>query len=118
MDKTKQTEIHQIAYKEVANTIRHYSNSSFQVRTLALVQGLVLLGAWLVSYQSQNSPNIVLILIAALGLFLTILLYNFYKSYANASSQYYKIAENMELKLFQEDFRLFTRYNKFHKILF
>jgi hypothetical protein len=100
------------AYQETCNTIRHYSNSSYNVRVFVIVQGFVLLGAWILNFQ-KASINL-LLAISIFGLVFTALLYAFHHGYFYATDFFYKTASKMENKLFDEDFKPFKAYEIVH----
>lgn len=101
------------AYQETCNTIRHYSNSSYNVRVLVIVQGIILVGAWAINYDKQS--NAPLIFISSLGILLTGLLFLFHHGYWYATKKFYEMASVMEEKLFDEEFRPFQIYDEMHK---
>ena len=101
------------AYQETCNTIRHYSGSSYNVRVLVVVQGFVLMGAWILNYDKPSSN--LLILISSLGLLFTILLSLFHYGYSFAAGYFYDLASLMENNLFDDTFKPFQAYNKVHK---
>jgi hypothetical protein len=100
------------AYQEACNTLRHYSNSSYNVRVLVIVQGIVLVGAWVINYDNQSKG--LLIFISSLGILLTFLLFLFHHGYFYATRQFYDMASVMEEKLFDKEFRPFQTYNDRH----
>lgn len=101
------------AYKETCNTIRHYSNSSFNVRVLSIAQGLGLLTAWGLSFEKGNLY--ILVSISIFGLLFTWLLFRFHMGYFYATTYFFKLASEMEDILFDEGFRPFNAYNKEHE---
>jgi len=101
------------AYQETCNTIRHYSNASYNVRVLVVVQGFVLLGAWILNFE-KSSTNL-LLAISLFGLVFTILLFAFHHGYFYATNFFYKLASKMEDKLFDEDFKPFSIYDVEHE---
>jgi hypothetical protein len=100
------------AYQETCNTIRHYSNASYNVRVFVVVQGFVLLGAWILNFEkaSTNLP----LYISLFGLIFTALLAFFHHGYFYATAFFYKLASKMEDKLFDNDFRPFKVYDITH----
>ena len=101
------------AYGEACNMIRHYSNMSFTIRTIAIVQGIALIAGWLIS--CDKDVVIGMFLTPILGVFLTWSLYRFYMSYYDTISFFYEITGKMEDTLFDEKFRPVKLYNKDHK---
>lgn len=106
------------AYSEACNTLRHYSNASFLVRSAAVVQGLVIMGSWV--YALRHSPPEALIAFAVpvAGLLFTALLYRFHLGYLRATTFFYEVAARIEQKFFDEDCRPITDYNNKWKELY
>lgn len=104
------------AYTEACNNLRHYSNASLSVRTASVVQGVVLLGIWVVAI-SQKSPFGVALL-PIIGFIFTILLYRFHMGYFEATRFFYDAAAKMEKKFFDEDCRPVASYDKRHDELY
>jgi hypothetical protein len=100
------------AYSEACNTIRHYSNASLSIRLLTIVQGVVILVAWIVNF--HQSDSIVFGALPIFGLLFTFLLFLFYNSYYRTTSFFYNLTSKMEDTLFDEDFRPFKMYNRYH----
>jgi len=105
MDATK-------SYSETCNTIRHYSNLSFSVRILSIVQGLTLVAAWILNYKDCN--YLILFAIPFFGLLFTLLIYKFHMGYFDATGYFIKLAASMEETLFPENFRPFYSFKIYH----
>jgi len=66
-------------YTEACEVVRHYSRCVIDVRTMAVVQGLAVVGA--VGYLSKDGMYIFAIAGAVFGLFLTYILFSFHRAY-------------------------------------
>ena len=75
---------HLKAYSEACNTLRHYSNASLTVRLASIVQGIAILGAWVVALTQKISPLMIGFPIG--GLIFTALLYRFHLGYFRAAT--------------------------------
>lgn len=104
------------AYAEACNTLRHYSNASLTVRLASVVQGIAILGAWVVAF-TQEKPELMIVFPIA-GLLFTALLYRFHLGYFVATKFFYKTAAQMEEKFFEEDCRPIASYNKEHEKIY
>lgn len=92
--------------------VRHYSNLSFTVRTLSLVQGLILVGSWTLNYSSCHFT--LLFLLPFFGLLLTGLIYKFHKGYYDAAGEFIEKAAKIETELFSETARPFSDFKAYH----
>lgn len=101
------------AYEEACNLLRHYSNSSLTVRIMSIVQGVALLGGWVIAINGKFL--FLLIALPFFGIFFTLFLYRFHLGYYNATAYLYSIAAQMEYKLFDQEFRPMTLYKQFHE---
>jgi len=70
---------HQEKYKEACTVIRHYSNCVIGVRTVAIVQGLVVVGC--AGFLSKEARSGFAIATSGFGLLLTFVLFTFHRSY-------------------------------------
>ena len=102
------------AYEQACNTIRHYSNLSFTTRTISIVQGLVLLGTWVVANNNTNCSKVVFIFISSFGVVFTLLLFFFHKGYWDALDFLYGYVSKIENNLFDLGFKPHYEYNKIH----
>lgn len=100
------------SYSEVCNAIRHYSNLSFTVRTLSIIQGLVILGVWFDNY--DKNQYILLITLPIFGLLFTSLIYRFHKGYFDAVSFFIDHARQAEYELFDEGHRPYSSFKIYH----
>ncbi len=101
------------AYEETSNTIRHYSNASLTVRVMSVVQGVAILGAWVVAVNEKQLFH--QFTLPIFGLIFTFLLYRFHLGYFNATGFFYDLASKMEQELFDEGFRPINAYHTFHE---
>ncbi len=101
------------AYEQACNTIRHYSNMSFTTRIVSIVQGLVLLAAWIAANNNECNKAL-LIFVSSFGIAFTFLLFFFHRGYWDALEFLYSNVSKMEENLFDEGFRPHHEYNKIH----
>jgi hypothetical protein len=106
------------AYSEACNTLRHYSNASFGVRSASVVQGLSILVAWVVTLTKPTPKPLLAFGLPTAGLLFTLLLYRFHMGYFRASEFFYQYAAQIEQKLFDEDCRPITAYDARHGELY
>ena len=106
-------EQNKIAYQETCSIIRHYSNASFTVRLMAVVQGFTVLGAWAIILE-KNVNFLLLIALPIIGLIFTLLFYKFHMGYFRATKYFYKYASNIEKELFDDGFRPIGDYDIYH----
>ena len=97
------------AYEQGCNSIRHYSILSSNVRTLTIIQGIVLLVAWITTY--KDDKVVLQIAIPGFGLLFTILLALFNYGYYSAAEYFFKSIEKMEEQLFDKSFRVMHGYH-------
>ncbi len=70
----------QTKYKEGSGSLRHYSTTILNIRTLTIVQGLVLISSILYLIQKGNYANLIIV-ISIFGMLFTATLYIFNKVY-------------------------------------
>jgi len=99
-------------YTETCNTIRHYSNLSFSVRVLSLVQGLTIFATWLVNYSKQD--YLILISLPLFGLLFTWLIYKFHKGYYDSTGFFIERAIKIEESIANENLKTFTHFKPYH----
>jgi hypothetical protein len=103
------------AYSEACNALRHYSTASLGIRSASVVQGLLILLAW-VNAQTQATPKpLILFALPIVGFVFAGLLFRFHMAYFRAAEFFYGEAAKMEQRFFDEDCRPISAYDKFHK---
>ncbi|MCW5211782.1 hypothetical protein VU04_02600 [Desulfobulbus sp. TB] len=101
------------AYAEACNIIRHYSNASMTVRVMSVVQGIAILGGWVVAMNGGKGFHQQVL--PMFGIIFTFLLYRFHLGYFNATAYFYELASKMEQTLFDEEFRPIDSYHNYHE---